>query len=44
MTRRSRLGIVISVPWPGSGPVFLCGENAVAAFNQYVDALELQDC
>jgi hypothetical protein len=34
---------VISVPWPGNGPVFLYGENAVAAFNQYVDALELQD-
>ena len=36
-------GIVISVPWPGSGPDSLYGQNAVAAFNQYVDALELQD-
>jgi|GEM_PF-1311528 len=37
------LGIAVSVPWPGNGPVGLYGENAVAAFNQYVDALELQD-
>lgn len=37
------LGIVISVPWPGSGPVALYGENAVTAFNQNVDALEFQD-
>lgn len=37
------LGIVISVPWPESGPVSLYGENAVTAFNQNVDALELQD-
>jgi hypothetical protein len=37
------LGIVISVPWPGNGPDSLYGQNAVAAFNQYVDALELQD-
>ena len=37
------LGIVISVPWPGGGPDSLYGQNAVAAFNQYVDALELQD-
>lgn len=37
------LGIAVSVPWPSNGPVFLYGNNAVAAFNQYVDALELQD-
>lgn len=37
------LGIVISVPWPGNGPVSLYGPNAVAAFNQYVRGLELQD-
>lgn len=37
------LGIVISVPWPGSGPVSLYGSTAVTAFNQNVNALELQD-
>jgi len=37
------LGIVISVPWPGSGPAALYGPNGVTAFNQNVDALELQD-
>ena len=37
------LGIAVSVPWPGNGPVSLYGQNAVAAFNEYVDALELQD-
>ncbi len=37
------LGIVISVPWPSVGPVGLYGPNAVAAFNQYANALELQD-
>lgn len=37
------LGIVISVPWPEIGPVGLYGPNAVTAFNQNVDALELQD-
>jgi hypothetical protein len=37
------LGIAVSVPWPGNGPVSLYGGNAVAAFNQYVDAAELQD-
>jgi hypothetical protein len=36
-------GIVISVPWPGNGPDGLYGPNAVAAFKQYVEALELQD-
>lgn len=37
------LGIVVSVPWPANGPSGLYGANAVSAFNQYVDALELQD-
>jgi hypothetical protein len=37
------LGIAVSVPWPGNGPAELYGNNAVAAFNQNVDALELQD-
>ncbi len=37
------LGIAVSAPWPGSGPVGLYGPGAVAAFNQNVDAIELQD-
>jgi len=37
------LGIAVSAPWPGSGPFSLYGEGAVEAFNQYVDAIELQD-
>lgn len=37
------LGIAVSVPWPSTGPVAPYGENAVAAFNKYVDAVELQD-
>lgn len=37
------LGIAVSVPWPGIGPVELYGNNAVQAFNDNVDALELQD-
>ncbi|ROZ74391.1 glycosyl hydrolase family 18 protein [Ramlibacter sp. WS9] len=37
------LGIAVSVPWPANGPVSLYGSDAVTAFNQYVDALELQD-
>jgi len=37
------LGIAVSVPWPGMGPAELYGNNAVQAFNDYVDALELQD-
>jgi hypothetical protein len=36
-------GIAVSVPWPATGPVGLYGEHAVAAFNEFVDALELQD-
>jgi hypothetical protein len=41
--REAGLGIAVSVPWPGNGPVQLYGDDAVAVFNQYVDALELQD-
>ena len=41
--QKAYLGIVISVPWPGNGPVSLYGPNAVAAFNKYVRGLELQD-
>ncbi|MET0550989.1 MAG: glycosyl hydrolase family 18 protein [Xanthomonas sp.] len=37
------LGIAVSVPWPADGPDRLYGKGAVAAFNQYVDAAELQD-
>ena len=37
------LGIAVSVPWPGDGPVSLYGANAVQAFNENVDAVELQD-
>lgn len=37
------LGIAVSVPWPSTGPTGLYGNDAVAAFNQYVDAVELQD-
>jgi hypothetical protein len=37
------LGIAVSVPWPSRGPQNLYGPNAVNAFNQHVDALELQD-
>lgn len=37
------LGIAVSVPWPADGPAGLYGDGAVAAFNQYVDAAELQD-
>ena len=37
------LGIAVSVPWPGNGPVSLYGSNAVQAFNENVDAVELQD-
>ena len=37
------LGIAVSAPWPSSGPVGLYGQGAVAALNQHVDAVELQD-
>ncbi|AQW31349.1 glycosyl hydrolase family 18 protein [Ralstonia syzygii subsp. celebesensis] len=41
--KQAGLGIAVSVPWPSNGPVGLYGDNAVAAFNQHVDAVELQD-
>ena len=41
--KEAGLGIAVSAPWPGSGPVSLYGEGAVEAFNQHVDAIELQD-
>lgn len=41
--RAAGLGIAVSVPWPGAGPTQLYGEDAVRAFNENVDALELQD-
>jgi spore germination protein YaaH len=37
------LGIAVSAPWPGNGPTELYGNNAVQAFNENVDAVELQD-
>ncbi|HEX8719659.1 MAG TPA: glycosyl hydrolase family 18 protein [Pyrinomonadaceae bacterium] len=37
------LGIAVSAPWPGMGPIGLYGDNAVQAFNDNVDAVELQD-
>jgi len=41
--RAAGLGIAVSVPWPGNGPTNLYGDGAVQAFNDNVDALELQD-
>ena len=41
--RKAKLGIAVSVPWPSTGPTALYGTNAVNAFNDHVDALELQD-
>lgn len=41
--RAAGLGIAVSAPWPGDGPRFLYGDNAVQAFNDNVDAIELQD-
>jgi len=37
------LKIAVSAPWPGNGPTELYGNNAVQAFNDNVDAVELQD-
>jgi Glycosyl hydrolases family 18 len=37
------LGIAVSAPWPGEGPGTLYGDKAVQAFNDNVDAVELQD-
>jgi hypothetical protein len=41
--RAEGLGIAVSVPWPSTGPTGLYGNNAVQAFNNNVDAVELQD-
>ena len=41
--RAAGFGIAVSVPWPGNGPENLYGSNAVQAFNDNVDYLELQD-
>jgi hypothetical protein len=41
--KAANLGIAVSAPWPGGGPASLYGANAVTAFNQFVDAIELQD-
>jgi hypothetical protein len=41
--RAAGLGIAVSAPWPGMGPTQLYGQNAVQAFNENVDAVELQD-
>lgn len=41
--RDAGLAIAVSVPWPGAGPVTLYGPEAVAAFNTWVDAVEMQD-
>lgn len=41
--KKAGLGIAVSVPWPGVGPENLYGSNAVQAFNDNVDVLELQD-
>lgn len=37
------LGIAVSAPWPADGPTSLYGDGAVQAFNNNVDAVELQD-
>ena len=37
------LGIAVSAPWPKDGPAQLYGDNAVQAFNDHVDVVELQD-
>ncbi|MBS1512883.1 MAG: hypothetical protein JST86_18720 [Bacteroidetes bacterium] len=37
------LGIAVSAPWPIIGPESLYGSDAVAVFNQYASAIELQD-
>jgi len=37
------LGIAVSAPWPEEGPGDLYGDKALQAFNDHVDAVELQD-
>jgi hypothetical protein len=41
--RAAGLGIAVSAPWPGDGPEQLYGDAAVQAFNDNVEAVELQD-
>jgi hypothetical protein len=41
--RAAGLGIAVSAPWPERGPTQLYGNDAVQAFNDNVDAVELQD-
>jgi hypothetical protein len=41
--RTAGLGIAVSAPWPENGPTQLYGDLAVEAFNEHVDAVELQD-
>ena len=41
--RNAGLGIAVSAPWPENGPTGLYGSNAVQAFNDNVNAIELQD-
>lgn len=41
--RAAGLGIAVSAPWPWDGPTRLYGNDAVQAFNDNVDAVELQD-
>jgi hypothetical protein len=41
--KQAGLGIAVSAPWPGNGPALLYGAHAAAAFNQHVDAVELQN-
>ena len=41
--RDAGLGIAVSVPWPSRGPTELYGSGVVQAFNDNVDAVELQD-
>jgi hypothetical protein len=41
--RAAGLGIAVSAPWPSTGPTGLYGLNAVQAFNENVDYVELQD-
>lgn len=37
------LGLAVSAPWPGRGPIDLFGDNAVESLNEYADYVELQD-
>jgi hypothetical protein len=41
--RNAGLGIAVSAPWPGGGPTNLYGQDAVQAFNDNVNYIELQD-